>query len=51
MPKTKKGAKIFKAMREEYGKKHGEEVFYASMNADKIEGVKKGKKAKNKKAK
>lgn len=45
MPVTKKGAKIKKAMVKEYGKKKGEEVFYASANKGTIKGVhKKGKK-------
>jgi hypothetical protein len=44
MPLTQKGAKIKKAMAEQYGKKRGEEVFYASKNAGKIKGVDKPKK-------
>jgi hypothetical protein len=43
MPLTKKGAKIKKAMVEEYGKKRGESVFYASENKGKIKGVTKKK--------
>lgn len=46
MPKTKKGAKIMRAMKEKYGDK-AEEVFYASKNKGTIKGVeKKGKKKK-----
>ena len=41
MPLTKKGLKIREAMEKYYGKKKGEEVFYASENAGKIKGVKK----------
>lgn len=39
MPLTKKGKKIKKAMDEEYGKKKGTKVFYASRNKGKIKGV------------
>lgn len=39
MPLTKKGKKIKKAMLEEYGKKRGEVVFYASRNKGTIKGV------------
>jgi len=39
MPKTKKGVKIMKAMRASYGKKKGEQVFWASKNKGKITGV------------
>jgi len=31
-PLTKKGKKVRKAMEEEYGKKKGKQVLYASMN-------------------
>ena len=43
MPLTKKGSKIMKAMKKEYGSKKGEQVFYASRNAKKIKGVEKKK--------
>lgn len=46
MPLTKKGAKIKRAMSEEYGKEKGERVFYASANKGRIKGVHKGKKRK-----
>jgi hypothetical protein len=39
MPKTEKGEKIAAAMKEQYGAKKGEQVFYASKNAGKITGV------------
>lgn len=39
MPLTSKGRKILAAMKEKYGEKRGEEVFYASKNAGTIEGV------------
>jgi len=39
MPLTKKGAKIKKAMAEEYGAEKGEKVFYASRNKGAIKGV------------
>lgn len=37
-PLTKKGKKIIKEMKKEYGKK-GEQVFYASVNKGTIKGV------------
>jgi len=46
MPLTKKGEKIKSAMTEQYGKKKGEEVFYASKNKGNITGVDKPKKKK-----
>lgn len=42
MPLTKKGKKIMGAMKEEYGAKKGEQVFYASKNKGTIKGVDKG---------
>lgn len=39
MPLTKKGRKIKHAMEKEYGKKKGDEVFYASENKGSIKGV------------
>lgn len=39
MPLTPKGTKIKNAMEKEYGKKKGEQVFYASKNAGRITGV------------
>lgn len=41
MPMTAKGAKIMKSMQEQYGKKKGKEVFYASKAKGKIKGVEK----------
>ena len=41
MPLTKKGKKIMKSMKKQYGKKRGEQVFYAPKNKGKIKGVKK----------
>ena len=41
MPMTAKGTKIMKAMQEQYGKKKGKEVFYASKAKGKIKGVEK----------
>jgi len=46
MPLTKKGSKIMGAMKDQYGEKKGEQVFYASKNAGKIKGVEKAKKKK-----
>lgn len=48
MPITKKGKKIMKAMKDEYGKEKGEKIFYASKNKGKIKGVE-GKKKGHKK--
>lgn len=44
MPLTKKGKKVKKAMTETYGKKKGEQVFYASINKGKVKGAHKSKK-------
>tara|TARA_E500000318_G_scaffold18444_1_gene19053 strand:+ start:2230 stop:2631 length:402 start_codon:yes stop_codon:yes gene_type:complete len=41
MPLTDKGKKIMKSMQKQYGKKKGEQVFYASVNEGKITGVEK----------
>ena len=39
MPLTKKGNKIMRNMKSEYGEKKGESVFYASRNKGTIKGV------------
>lgn len=39
MPLTKKGKSILRTMMEEYGKKKGTQVFYASVNKGTIKGV------------
>jgi hypothetical protein len=44
MPLNKKGKKVMEKMKEEYGKKKGESVFYAMENSGKLKGVKKAKK-------
>lgn len=44
---TKKGKKIMKAMKKEYGPKKGKTVFYASANKGTIKGVEKLKKGKS----
>jgi len=45
MPLTKKGQKIKRAMRKEYGKEEGDRVYYSSQNKGVIKGThKKGKK-------
>ena len=41
MPLNKKGKKIMKSMKKQYGKKRGEQVFYASKNKGIIKEVKK----------
>ena len=39
MPKTKKGRKIHRAMKEHYGKEKGTRVFYASQKKGTIKGT------------
>lgn len=39
MPLTKKGKKILRAMKEEYGSEKGKQVFYASQNKGTIKGT------------
>lgn len=39
MPLNKKGQKIMRQMKKEYGAKKGEQVFYASRNKGTIKGV------------
>jgi len=39
MPLTKKGEKILREMRKQYGAKKGKEIFYKSINAGKLKGV------------
>ena len=46
MPLTEKGKKIKKSMQKQYGKKRGEQVFYATKNKGKIKGVDKQRKNK-----
>ena len=48
MPMTKKGKKIMKSMKEQYGSKKGEKIFYASANKGAIKGVEKKSKKKKK---
>lgn len=43
MPLSKKGRKIKRAMKDQYGKKKGERVFYASQNKGTIKGTEKKK--------
>ena len=43
MPLNEKGKKIMRSMRKQYGKKRGEQVFYASKNKGTIKGVEKRK--------
>jgi hypothetical protein len=44
MPLNEKGKKIKASMEKEYGKKRGDNVFYASENKGTIKGIVKGKK-------
>jgi hypothetical protein len=41
MPLTSKGKEVMKSMKRTYGGKKGEQVFYATANAGKLEGVEK----------
>ena len=43
MPLTRKGKKILTNMKQEYGSKKGEDVFYASQNKGTITGTHVGK--------
>lgn len=45
MPLNKKGQKIMGSMKDQYGSKKGEQVFYASKNKGKISNVEKAKHA------
>lgn len=45
MPLNKKGTEIMSKMKQTYGSKHGEQIFYASLNKGRIKGVE-GKKRK-----
>ena len=45
MPLTDKGQKILGSMKEQYGSKKGESVFYASANKGTITGIEKRKHA------
>lgn len=44
MPLSRKGRKIKKSMESEYGRKKGDQVFYASENKGTIKGLRKGRK-------
>jgi hypothetical protein len=46
MPLTPKGKKIMGALKEEYGAKKGESIFYAMRNAGKITSVERKRKKK-----
>ena len=48
MPLTKSGKKIKKSMAKTYGKKKGEQVFYATMNKNKMKSKWENKKSKKK---
>ena len=43
MPLTEKGKQVMAAMKDEYGAKKGEQVFYASRNKGTISGVERSK--------
>lgn len=44
MPLSRKGRKIKRKMEEEYGKKKGDQVFYASENSGKLRGLRRRRK-------
>lgn len=44
VPLTKKGRKVMKSMKREYGPEKGKRVFYASKNKGRIKGVDKKRK-------
>lgn len=46
MPMTKKGRKIKRAMKKQYGSEKGERVFYASQNKGTISGTHRKRKKK-----
>jgi hypothetical protein len=46
MPVTKKGQKILRAMRKQYGSRKGTSVFYASANKGRIRGVHRARRGK-----
>lgn len=39
MPLTDKGKKVMRQLKDEYGAKKGEDVFYAMKNSGKLKGV------------
>jgi len=41
MPLSKKGEKILKMMKKQYGTKKGKQIFYATERKGKIKGIKK----------
>ena len=41
MPLNKKGKKIMKSMKKQYGAKRGEQVFYATLNKKKLRELRK----------
>ena len=41
MPLNKKGKKIMKSMKKQYGTKRGEQVFYATLNKKKLRELRK----------
>ena len=43
MPLTKKGSKVLRSMKKQYGAKKGTSVFYATINKGKIKGAHKVK--------
>jgi len=46
MPLTSKGRKILKAMQKQYGRRRGQAIFYASINAGRIKGAEANKRKK-----
>lgn len=46
MPLTAKGRKVMRELKDEYGEKRGEAVFYSMVNSGKLTGVEEKKKRK-----
>lgn len=45
MPLTRKGMKVRRSMRKEYGKAKGDQVFYASAASGRLKGVERKRRA------
>ena len=50
MPLTSKGRKVMRELKDEYGSKRGEGVFYAMVNSGKLTGVEEKRKRKTKRS-
>jgi hypothetical protein len=50
MPLTSKGRKVMRELKDEYGSKRGEGVFYAMVNSGQLTGVEEKRKRKTKRS-